>query len=630
MVDRIKQRFEELKASGMLPSPKGVAVSIVEIASQPDASLKAVTHLIQMDPALAGRILHYANVSGGGSMRHIASVTHAITFLGLFRVRQIALGFSLIENYRTGACRAFDYGTYWATSLATGIAAEQIAPLAHCPEDESFTCGLLSGVGRLALATAFPKEYSKLLEQHPDAITLRQSELELFGIEHASLSAEMLKNWGLPEIFTEAVHFHESPTEAPFAPGSRAMALTSALHCSLKVAQLLNFDDAHRWEQVHLLYHAAAQLGLETADVAPLIEKVVENWQRWGKELQLVLPSYKDIPSLLTPPAVIAAEGNAQPLTLLPMRTVLLTQPPHSLDTLTKDLEALGLHVTNVRWEDAHKALIDTPPDLVIADLGQGGSKADEQLRALRAMTGPNLHCIALIAPEAEPSVAKLMQAGASDYLCHGYPQGALLARLSNAQRLVALQGMVRSEREMAVDVSEEWARTNRRLLHDALTDPLTQLPNRRYGMDRFAQEWSVASSNNQPLAAMMLDIDHFKRVNDERGHEMGDLVLRQIAAVFESTCRKSDCVFRYGGEEFCVICPSTSRADATHLADRILLAVRQEHFGIIPNNFPLTISIGIAARNDCLQGPEDLIACADKALYRAKETGRNCTAWFD
>ncbi len=156
--------------------------------------MRAVTHLVRMDPALAGRILRYANAARGGSLRHIASLNHAVTFLGLFRLRQIALGFSLVDSYRSGACKAFDYTGYWAASLATGIAAEQIAPLAHCPLDESFTCGLLSGVGRLALATAFPKDYSTLLEKQADPAGQSQAEEDGFGISHTSLSAEMLQN----------------------------------------------------------------------------------------------------------------------------------------------------------------------------------------------------------------------------------------------------------------------------------------------------------------------------------------------------------------------------------------------------------------------------------------------------
>jgi len=166
MIDDAKLRFASLKAGGMLPSPQGVALAILELTQRNDANIQTLTHLVQTDPAMAGRILRYANAVHGGSLRHIASLSHAIVFLGLFRVRQIALGFSLVDQYRSGACGAFDYLGYWTASLATGITAHQVAAQAQCPPDESFTCGLLSGIGRLALATVFPVEYSEILERN--------------------------------------------------------------------------------------------------------------------------------------------------------------------------------------------------------------------------------------------------------------------------------------------------------------------------------------------------------------------------------------------------------------------------------------------------------------------------------
>ncbi len=220
--------------------------------------------------------------------------------------------------------------------------------------------------------------------------------------------------------------------------------------------------------------------------------------------------------------------------------------------------------------------------------------------------------------------IAKLILAGASDYLLYDAAPAALLARMANAQRQISLQNSVKAERELAVSASGDWGRANRRLIHDALTDVLTQLPNRRHGMDRFAQEWSVATSNDLAIACLMLDIDHFKQVNDTRGHEVGDIVLRQVASAVEGNCRRSDIVFRYGGEEFCVICPGTSAADAKLLAERIVRAVRGAAFGPDEAQFGITLSIGMAVRSAETTSVEALIARADRALYAAKAGGRD------
>jgi diguanylate cyclase (GGDEF)-like protein len=275
--------------------------------------------------------------------------------------------------------------------------------------------------------------------------------------------------------------------------------------------------------------------------------------------------------------------------------------------------------------EAALTLLRDKQPDLMMVELRDSGETAVKTLRELRsAEIGRPPYCIAMIPPEAEAGVARLMLAGASDYLLLNYSEAALLARLNSAQRVVALQGAVRAERESVIRSSGDWARSNRRLLQEALTDPLTKLHNRRYGLDRFAQEWSFSIHSDTPLSCLMLDIDHFKRVNDHHGHDVGDMVLQQIARIIERTCRKDDVVFRLGGEEFCVIAPNTPLPAALQLGDRIVREVRADRFGEEGKRFPVTMSIGVATRTKAEQNQDALLARADKALYSAKSGGRD------
>jgi diguanylate cyclase (GGDEF)-like protein len=626
MIEDAKTRFATLKASGLLPSPQGVALAVLELTQRHDASIQALTHLVQTDPAMAGRILRYANAVHGGSLRRIASLSHAIVFLGLFRVRQIALGFSLVEHYRSGACGAFDYLGYWTASLATGITAQQVSAQAQCPPDESFTCGLLSGIGRLALATVFPVEYGNMLELKLSGLELRESESMSFGLDHAALSAELLEDWGLPEIFHQAVRFHEIPTEAPFQAGSRAQALTHALHFSAKVGHLLSLDDAQRWERLPSLYHAAALVGLEDTEVPTLVESVAAQWQDWGRELRLPTRDFSDIRQLLTAPPPPGEESGMAALVVLPMRLALVVHSPDLLRGLADTLDAMGLQVELASDPDAAlRLLAHSQTDVMMVELPDCGDASAHTLRELRATDGGRqAYCIALIPAEAEANVAKLMLAGAADYLLFNYTEAALLARLNGAQRVVGLQGAVRAERESVIRSSGEWARSNRRLLQEALTDPLTRLHNRRYGLDRFQQEWSFSEHSDSPLSCLMLDIDLFKRVNDQYGHDIGDLVLAQMARIIENSCRKDDVVFRYGGEEFCVVSPGTPMPEAVKLAERIVQAIRQAKFGKEGASFPATLSVGVASRTPAEADVRALIAQADRALYAAKEAGRD------
>ena len=626
MIEDAKQRFASLKSGGMLPSPKGVALAVLELTQKNDVSLGTLTHLVQTDPAMAGRILRYANAVHGGSLRHIASLSHAIVFLGLFRVRQIALGFSLIDNYRSGACNGFDYLGYWTASLATGIAAQQVSEQAQCPPDESFTCGLLSGIGRLALATVFPEEYGKLLQQNMEALALREAEAEQFGLDHAALSAELLEDWGLPEIFHQAVRHHEIPAEAPFPAGSRVQVLTSALHFAAKVGNLLTLDSTQRWERVPSLYHAAAQVGLEDHEVPPLVDRVVTQWQDWGRELHLPTRDFSDVKQLLSNPPEPGAEEGLSALVVLPMRVTLAASTAALLRNLAQTLDAMGLSVDLAAdQESALRLLAKSESDLLMVELGGDCEAGVRTLRTLRACEGGRqAYCIALIPPAAEANVAKLMLAGASDYLLFGYSEAALMARLTAAQRVVALQGAVRAEREAVIRPTGNVAPTTRPVFTKAHPAPFLRLHNRRYGMDRFQQEWSFSQHSGTSLACLMLDVDYFKRINDVHGHEVGDLVLTQVARVVEKGCRKDDVVFRFGGEEFCVVSPNTSLAETVMLAERIVRAVRDADFGGKGRAFPVTVSVGVAARPNTDTGMDSLVARADKALYAAKEGGRD------
>lgn len=632
MTDDAKTRFATLKSSGMLPSPQGVALAVLELTQRHDASIQDLTHLVQTDPAMAGRILRYANAVHGGSLRHIASLAHAIVFLGLFRVRQIALGFSLVDHYRSGSCGAFDYMGYWTASLATGITAQHVAAQAQCPPDESFTCGLLSGIGQLALATVFPVEYGEMLEQNLNAAELRLLETDSFGLDHAALSAELLEDWGLPEIFHQAVRYHEIPAEAPFPAGSRTQALTNALHFSAKVGMLLTLDDAQRWERLPSLYHAAAQVGLEDTDVPPLVENVVAQWQDWGRELRLPTREFSDIRQLLTAPPPAGEESKLSALLVLPMRLALVVSNQELLRGLADTLDAMGLAVELASDKEAALRLLHhSETDVMMVELPDCGDASARTLHELRATEGGRqAYCIALIPPEAEANVAKLMLAGAADYLLFNYTEAALLARLNAAQRVVSLQVAVRAERETVIRSSGEWARSNRRLLQEALTDPLTRLHNRRYGLDRLKQEWSFAQHSEAPLSCLMLDIDHFKRINDQRGHDTGDVVLAQVARLIEGNCRKNDVVFRYGGEEFCIVSPGTPPREASQLAERIVRAIRQAPFGKEGDSFHVTISVGVSSRLPGDTEVDELVAQADRALYAAKEGGRDrvMVAW--
>lgn len=171
-----------------------------------------------------------------------------------------------------------------------------------------------------------------------------------------------------------------------------------------------------------------------------------------------------------------------------------------------------------------------------------------------------------------------------------------------------------------------QYQRAQARAEHLARTDPLTGLLNRRAFLEHAAPVWSTARRSQRPLAAMMVDIDFFKKINDTHGHAMGDKVLQAVSALLPEVCRSSDIVARWGGEEFVILLPETNAEQASLLAERLRSKIAALRLGTLRKPIKLSASFGIAERS-AHESLDQLINDADEWLYRAKQTGRNRVA---
>ena len=175
--------------------------------------------------------------------------------------------------------------------------------------------------------------------------------------------------------------------------------------------------------------------------------------------------------------------------------------------------------------------------------------------------------------------------------------------------------------RQSAITINR--ANTYTKVLQYATLDALTNLNNRRQFEVRLKQEIATTKRQGNPLCAMMIDIDFFKKVNDTYGHASGDVVLRTVASVIKEHLRESDIPSRYGGEEFAVLLPYTHTEEARIVGERLRNAVEKTEIPIDKKTINVTISMGLAELNAEETG-EELFERADKALYEAKESGRN------
>jgi diguanylate cyclase (GGDEF)-like protein/PAS domain S-box-containing protein len=168
--------------------------------------------------------------------------------------------------------------------------------------------------------------------------------------------------------------------------------------------------------------------------------------------------------------------------------------------------------------------------------------------------------------------------------------------------------------------------RQNQQLRDLATLDPLTSCLNRRAFFERFEPLWQAAQRYGQPLSCIMLDIDHFKSINDRFGHAVGDQALQMVSGVLRSMVRASDLICRYGGEEFCVLLPVTTAEEGAQAAERFRKEIESRKFAGIS----VTASFGVSSVGMKPKDPHDLLNLADKALYASKHTGRNKVTRFD
>lgn len=170
--------------------------------------------------------------------------------------------------------------------------------------------------------------------------------------------------------------------------------------------------------------------------------------------------------------------------------------------------------------------------------------------------------------------------------------------------------------------------RTDREIMHLAMTDSLTHIPNRRALMEW--AEHALARRSGSPLAVLMIDVDHFKPINDTYGHQTGDEVLHKIAELLAGRLRGYDFMGRYGGEEFCVVAPDTDREGALALAESLRAIIDATPFIAAGKQIALSVSIGVAlCQSNVTRELKEVLAESDAALYAAKQAGRNRVVCF-
>lgn len=253
---------------------------------------------------------------------------------------------------------------------------------------------------------------------------------------------------------------------------------------------------------------------------------------------------------------------------------------------------------------------LEDAPSLAILDWQMpemNGIEVCQRIRGIDTSEPPYL--IVLTSKDEKKDIVKALDAGANDFISKPYDNEELRARINVGKRMVKLQS--------------ELAKTHKALKHEAMHDPLTNIYNRRAIMGMLEKEIAREKREQTGLCIGLCDLDHFKKVNDTYGHQIGDEVLIAFTRFVQDKLRLNDHVGRIGGEEFLIVASGSKGVKQEVLFERFCAHVRNSEIPTEKGNISITVSIGVAQYTG-IENSDTLLAAADKALYHAKKIGRD------
>ena len=307
-------------------------------------------------------------------------------------------------------------------------------------------------------------------------------------------------------------------------------------------------------------------------------------------------------------------------------RILVVDDHEDNIELLRARLEARGYEVEGANdGQAALDAVRRVCPDLILLDVMMPKMDGIEVVRRLKANAElPFIPVIMQTALDSTENKVEGLDAGADDYITKPINFAELEARVNSLLRIKALQtDLAARERELS--------ELNDKLRLISLTDGLTEVENRRSLELHLHEMWQHSMRLHEPIALIICDIDKFKAVNDNYGHQAGDSVLKEFAQLLKSEAREIDRVGRYGGEEFLLILSGTVLDAAVTFAERLREKVEGHTFSYAGGTLRRTMSCGVAAApHPRVKDQEALLRASDDALYVAKETGRNRVVRFD
>lgn len=651
------KKFDELGLTGGLPSSLTVSMRLMDLMRGDQRDVDALVDTLHCDPALSLRLIKLANQTHSRRPSRVEDVGSALKRVGWDAAEALLMGFSLVRNDAAEGWSDFDHEAYWARAQLTACLCGSLSGAAGWSSTQrAHSLGLLADVGTLALANIHRDRFSGIIQDQPEPIAPERARLEsdVLGISHCEASHAMLEDAGLTYNLREAVLVHKDYERICDQENDvktwGALLLASQAAATLYLGKGRGADSS--WQHAEdLLAKTTQLLGLSMEQTEEACTEAAQEWTRVREALGLQPEAVKYLKadpatSTAEAPSDEAVTGEAPrpirgietpSMQITPIlgngrwgeaaRILLVDDDPLTRRVVGSQLRRAGHEVLVARdGREGLEMALTLDPQIVITDWTMPGICGVELCELLRATDVGRRLCILMLTScdDGDDQVISALRAGADDYVTKPSNPRILQARVQAGLRTVHLRERSESMEKTHQGEVAELGILARQLESAALTDALTQLPNRRYAIQRLEQEWEMASRTNRPMSVIIADVDHFKRVNDRHGHGGGDAVLKVVSSRMREASRSTDVLCRFGGEEFLTLNPACNGQEALRCAERVRSAVGCKPIRHGAMDCLVTLSLGIAERTPEMKSPDELLLAADRALYTAKAAGRN------
>lgn len=632
----------------LLPLIPAAAVKLLKLINDDNADVRDLTTVIETEPALATEILKTVNSAMYRFPQEITSLPQAITLLGFSCIHNLALKLlfynTLIKDQNS---KRFDLLFFWQHCLFVASLSAKLAEKMNHPDPEIlYTAGLIHDIGKLVLENYGIINYSNFIGNYAqDTPSLLKSELDFYGVTHEQVGYVFCRDWQLPEIITAVAAYHNSDEIADnlSVKYKKEIAIVGFANY---LAWLHGIGSFVSNTPPHLPATVLEIIPLQEIDLENLLEHVDRDMQQTAQFYGIVFPGLNQLRANLVHTSIALSQTNSA--MCLPVAQKRPEDPINFLSNLTIPHQSLNPEIFIPRTLQAIGETFGLDRVLMLNMTAKQRSlmatyfwpeseSAEHFEIKLEHMVGDLVTCLRtqqadLISDRFNKNTKLLTQLGVNEFIAIPVLRNNRITGLLYADnirsknpippqiltKITPIANELGSALHNAKQFEEEKSKAKR--------DPLTGLSNKRMLIDYLETIFQEETKSLSQIAVGFLDIDNFKVLNDNCGHQAGDVALQIVADILREITRSGDFVGRYGGEEFLFVLRNSGQSGAYQYAERLRQKIEAKGIALRHRfrNQALTVSIGIVMYHPKYKNYQELVAAADKAMYQAKKGGRN------